>query len=419
MVRELLKKHYLIWLLLAVEVFITLYGLTTMPSWGDESNYHYPLVQTISWQSIINEHSSYSSAYTPLPYIIGNVFYNIFPSLYTLRFINWLVVFISVFLFYNISVKVASKNRWELTLLYTANPYLLRASFMYLMFGYGILLALAGIYIYFYSSIKNAYLWTNICFLLAVLSMQWMLVLYAALVLNELDIAIRNEWKIKETLKRLFLPLITMIPAFLLFWQWHGLTHPNFHSHTLVASLAHVNSVLSVVGFTFLFYGIYKLHKLNYNQLRPIIVLLFLLPVLYFGHPQHASGHGLQNFTGVVSAFLKKIEILTGFPYAIGLTFFSTLGMIVLYLMLLGDKNRKGIFLLLVITGLLTAFTVNTLLGASHVFVAVPFLLLYSLRYISNHRIVLRLMEIQFYGMTIVYIIYIITFRAYGNYFVS
>ena len=180
------RKNIIIWILLAIEVCITLYALITMSSWGDESAYHAPLAETINWHSIINSHSNYSSAYTPLPYLIGNIFYKIWPSLYMLRLLNWLVVLMSVFIFYKIASRIVPENKWESTLLFTANPYLLRASFIYVMFGYGLLFALIGIYLYFYAEMKYNYLLTNIFFGLAVLSMQWMLVLYPAFLLSEL-----------------------------------------------------------------------------------------------------------------------------------------------------------------------------------------------------------------------------------------
>lgn len=56
--------------------------------------------------------------------------------------------------------------------------------------------------------------------------------------------------------------VISLLPMLYLFFIWHGLTHPNFHAHTLKASLPHLNAVIAIIGFWFFFFIIKILLKL-------------------------------------------------------------------------------------------------------------------------------------------------------------
>jgi len=69
-------------LIFTAEILLTLYGIYRTLSFGDEEGYHSPLAKNITWQMIFDRNSSYSSAYTPLPYLIGHAVYRIIPSLY-------------------------------------------------------------------------------------------------------------------------------------------------------------------------------------------------------------------------------------------------------------------------------------------------------------------------------------------------
>jgi hypothetical protein len=136
--------------------------------------------------------------------------------------------------------------------------------------------------------------------------------------------------------------------------------------------------------------------------------------------PIHSSDHGLQNATGIVSALSQKIDLVTGIPYEITMTFFSIVGVGLLYLLFeRKKKNIFDIFLLLAVTALMISFAVSTRLGASHIFVAIPFLVLYILNELSEFPTALKFMALQWYGMTLIYIIYIIFYRSDGVTFVS
>ena len=101
-----------------------------------------PLAQNISWHKIVSADSDYSSAYTPLPYIIGKLFYRIKASLYTLRVVNGLVYFPTIFIAFKLFFQIDKMNAFALAALCSLNPYLLRAGYVYLMSNYGILFTL-------------------------------------------------------------------------------------------------------------------------------------------------------------------------------------------------------------------------------------------------------------------------------------
>lgn len=403
----------------ALEAAITLYGVYRTPSYGDEANYHFPLAKNITWQMIVDGDSDYSSAYTPLPFVIGHVVYRVFPSLYALRLLNWLVVLSSIIVFYRLARMHSKDGAIELTLLYSLNPYLLRASFLYLMFGYGLVFTLLGLYFYFKGGKAKHYILAHLCWGLAVLSMQWMLVPFVAVGLFELGeyFAERKQILTKGSslALRVGAKLTVLLPAFLVFYQWEGLTHPNFHTHTLHASFEHVNGVLSVLGFCFFLYVTYYCRRLSFNVLS---YLIFTLPVLFLGLPQHAEGHGINNMTGVVSAFSRKLETILHLPYIVTTGLWVTAGLLFLHILLKENRNAIEKVSQYMVLGLMAAFAISTRLGASHVFILLPFTLLAVGKSLAKKNIRYA-MSIQWLVMTLAYVVYIIFWQSTGEFFVS
>jgi len=397
------------------ELLLLTIGIIKTPTWGDELNFHAPLAQNISWEKIIDADSNYSSAYTPLPYIIGNLFYRIKASLYTLRIVNGLVYILTIIVVFKLFSQIDKTNALALTALTSLNPYLFRAGYIYLMSNYGILFALTGIYVYFYLQGAKRLWLSHICWMAAVLSMQWILLVYVAFVIYEFELFVLERKDYKAFAKLFLLKIISLLPALYLFWCWQGLTHPNFHSHTLASSIAHVDAVLSVLGFWFFLFIITEIKKLK----RKIVAwLIFLVPVLLLNLPKHAAKHGLFVITGIASAFCKKTEQILQIPYSVSTAVLVLAGVLLLVMLWnndgLDDFQRTMLYM---VSGLFTAFAVSTLLGASHIFIAMPFILFIPAKKPVQNRKLFSGLVFQYFVMSIAYNGYIIFFRSHAMFF--
>lgn len=413
------KRKIVIYSLFIILGIMTIYGVFATRSFGDEAHYHYPLARNFTSNMLFNENSSYSSAYTPLPYIIGHGIYMIIPSLYVLRLLNWLVVLLTIFAFYMIMMNIVKEKSLELTLLFAANPYLITSSFYYLAYPYGILFALLGIYFYFYSTRKYHYFIAHIMWGLAVLCMQWLLMIYVGIMLFEIRERIKSNSRLTNIIlfRSVITKAVSLIPILTIFYIWRGITHPNFQTHTMVSSLEHVCSVLAILGFVFFFYLIFS-YKFFMNE--RIFYLLFLFPLLFLAQPQHSANHGITSITGIVSALMKKIEVVTSIPYPIGSCVLTIVGVMVLWLFIRGTRHKYEFVVLYIVLGLSTALAVSTRLGASHIFVTLlPFAIILTSRHLIERKYVVGLMIVQMYLITIVYLLYIINYRSEGVYFIK
>ncbi len=143
-----IKTIYIVLLsFLLLFCFITIF---LIPSWGDEITYHYPNADQISLNRIINHNSSYSSAYTPFSYIIGKVGLIFYNSIITLRLLNFIVLIILIVFLYKICKEISNEPIY-FTLLLICNPYILRSSFTYYLFNYGLTFRIIVLYFYFFS----------------------------------------------------------------------------------------------------------------------------------------------------------------------------------------------------------------------------------------------------------------------------
>lgn len=93
-----IEKYWISGVMAAILIFYFL-AIFITPSFGDELNYHYPLAKNITFKKIISPGSDYSSAYMPLPYLIGNGVLRIFNSLQALRVMNFIVFMLAIFFF--------------------------------------------------------------------------------------------------------------------------------------------------------------------------------------------------------------------------------------------------------------------------------------------------------------------------------
>ncbi|HPN38648.1 MAG TPA: hypothetical protein PL041_09605, partial [Melioribacteraceae bacterium] len=115
------------------------------PVWGDELLYHIPTAKNFTFSVLFGDNLLYNTAYTPLPYIIGKTFINMWDSYILLRLINFLIFLCLLLVFYKIFILLNKKPLFFILLL-ISNPYLLRASTTYYMFNYGLLFAFIAFY---------------------------------------------------------------------------------------------------------------------------------------------------------------------------------------------------------------------------------------------------------------------------------
>ncbi|MDR3610675.1 MAG: hypothetical protein P4L27_08940 [Ignavibacteriaceae bacterium] len=382
------------------------------PICGDELFFHYPNTQNISFSQIINNHTTYSSAYTPLPYILGSVVYKINGTIYVLRLLNYLILIILCFFIY----KIAQHLKFDpllLVLLIISNPYLIVSSFTYYMFNYGLLFTIIGIYYYFFSNFKYRQIISHLFFGLAILSQQWMLVVIFALFLNEIMQLYKKEISKKDFFNKLLLKVIFLLPALALFYQWGGLTHPNFEHHTLKSSFEHLNAFLANIGFAGIFLALYKFKKVLKFEYLP---LLFIIPMFYFSIPLHSQSNGPEVSTGLAAQLSIQIHRFFFFPYQINMLVLIILGVVSLIMIILKNENSFSSFLKYAILGFATVFSISTIVGAIHIFLCIPFFFLIFSTELKENKLLVRIVTVQMYLTSIFYIIYWSFMVAKGQY---
>ncbi|GAB4286497.1 MAG: hypothetical protein Kow0068_12060 [Marinilabiliales bacterium] len=393
----------LVVILFAIMIISALVMLFVAKPWGDEHNYHYPNSKYFSLDRITEPDSEYSSAYGPLPYLLGKIILFFHDSITYLRILNFVV-----FLILGIYVFLISRKLTDfsiiLTLLIISNPYLLRSAFTYYMFNYGLMFSIVGIYFYFFSTFKYKYLIAHLFFGLAVISQQWMLIIICSIFLLEL---FRFEFKKESIIKiasGVLVKLLVLLPAFYLFYTWQGLTHPNFRAHSLHPTFEHLNASFANWGFIALF--IFVIYFKKYLWKKELIPLLFILPILFLTIPIHSSGHGSEQITGLTAQIATQLAQLTFIPYKITFFIFIISGLSLTVMAIIKRKNNFEYFLFFVILSFLVAFTSSTLLGASHIFVSAPFILLLFQKEIFEHRYIRYFIILQYYFVSLFYIFY-------------
>lgn len=403
------SKSVLVYAAMAFILLFCFVSIFIAPSYMDELNYHYPMAQSISLQQAINPGSDYNSAYPPLPYFVANLFLRINSSLIILRFLNFAIFLLAVWFFYQLAKKL-TKDHLVLTLLFFLNPYLLKASYMFLLYNWGLLFMLIALNVYFPQG-KWRHWSGDFFMLLAVLCQQWMLVVVLALLLYRLDLYLRKQITLGLLMKSFTGKFFVFLPALLLFYKWGGLTHPNFASHALHPTFEHLSGILANVGLLMLivvlanFKTIFK--KSNVLPLLP-------LPLLWLAIPRHSIGQGPQEISGVVSQLATKADVLLHMPYALTMFLFIVAGYLLLLLILQNHKEGLPKFFLYAVLGFFIAFVASARLAASHIYISLPLLLLLLRGEIEEMRAGKIWLIAQFFSFSVVYIVYITFFRSQG-----
>jgi len=406
---EIGLKSILIYIIMGIICLFCFISIFIAPSYMDEMNYHYPLAQSISLSRALAPGSDYASAYPPLPYFIANLFLRINDSLIMLRLLNFVVFFLAVWFFYQLAKKL-TEDHLVLSLLFFLNPYLLKASYMFLLYNWGLLFMLIALNIYF-SQGKARHWLGDLFLLLAVLCQQWMLVVVLALMLYRLDLYLRKQISLGLLLKNIVGKFIVILPALLLFYSWGGLTHPNFASHALHPTFEHLNGVLANVGLLMFFVVL-----ANFRNIwkKSNVLLLLPLPLLWLAIPRHSIGQGPQEISGVVSQLATKVHAWFHVPYACTMFSFICVGYLLLLLILQNHEDGLRKIFLYAVLGFFIAFVASTRLAASHIYISLPLLLLLLRGEIEKLRAGKILLLAQFFSLSVVYIVYITFFRSQG-----
>ncbi len=298
-----------------------------------------------------------------------------------------------------------------MVLLLISNPYLLRSSFVYYMFNYGLLFATIGIYFYFFSNNKHKIILAHLFWGLAVLCQQWMLIIIFSIFLLEFNLFLKRELEKKLFIKGVIYKLFFLLPSFILFSFWQGLTHPNFQFHKLDPSFNHLTGTLAnygIVGIFILLFNFKKYFKVQY------LPLIYFLPIIYLTIPSHSEHLGFDVITGVASQLSIQLQKYFSMPYKINMFFLAAIGMMVLIAVISKNSNNFSFFLKNVILGFLIAFSSSTALGAVHIFVSFPFLLLAFNSDLKEKKLLENTVLICFYLMSIFYVIYYSLFKVKG-----
>jgi hypothetical protein len=323
--------------------------------------------------------------------------------------LNFIVFVLAVFCFYFLAKRISSDPS-ILTLLFFLNPYLLKASFTFLMYNWGLLFALAGLYHYFHPDAKRG-LAAHLFFTLAVLSQQWMLVVVLALFLHEIIQFMEQRKGIRSLINGSLLKIVCLLPAAYLFFKWQGLVHPNLRSHSLHPSFEHLNAVLANLGLivVLLVIGNYKKWLSQKN-----IAVLFILPLLWLAIPRHASFHGAAQITGIVSQLAQQMDRITGVPFAISFFMFILPGSAFLVMLFQDRPDGFAGVMRHASLGFIVAFTASTRLATSHIYICVPFILLAFPDEICGSKRVKLAMAAQFLLLSVVYLAYVVFYRSHG-----
>ncbi len=386
-------------------------GIFTAPAWDDELNFHAPLAASLSWSRITEADSDYSSAYPPLPYLTGAWLMRHVSGLWALRLSNLLIAVLTAAAFWRLA-RSLSPLYPALTLAFIANPYFLRSACFYFMFNWGLLFALSAAAVLLKPATAGWKYWLgHVSIGLAVLSMQWMLVLAFAVALIEGKQIYGQTHAIKPLVRWLAANLLPLLPAAWLFYRWQGLVHPNFAYHALQPSAFNATMILAVAGFLFWPWLISNFPRLSWPSVR---LALFLLPLLALSLPQYSTWQLPGFFAGLESTFLHVLERFSGIPYAVGLMVLAVGGLLTTLAM--WQRIRVGNVEVILLTCILwlAALLSSTTLSSSHIYQLLPWLLLLLADNLERDRAALLRLNITFFLLSLGYLAYLIFAKSHG-----
>lgn len=369
------------WCALLIFVLFFMLSLARSGSFTlDESLFHYPNAVNFYENGVsatFNER--YSAANTPLPYIIVAGFAHVTGmSLVLARVLTGLISFLSFLIAIQLLKKRGADSFSYFVLLFY--PYFFVNSFVFYAINYGLFFALAGLLVLDKKeNVPFAPLLAGVCFSLAVLCQQFYLVVPAAIAASQAIIALRHKEAslqsrlIKTCMDSLMLFLPLLIPIWL-FMQWKGLTHPNFHVHSLAFMPTTITAIFFVIGFSFAPY-LWQQRK----ALTPRHFLLSLAAaslLVWFCRPEFSDVQGPGLFTGITYHLMVIPGKLSPWLTTVAMVILTSFGLL-FYTTLVRSLTSQWEFTLFVICNFLAAtFIVNTQIGERHLLALIIFLFL-------------------------------------------
>ncbi len=260
------------------------------------ANYHYDeilhhsknvkLFSEKGVEAIVSE--EYSSANTPLPYLIPALITSLFqfhPEIKHLRLFNLITSFILILLLF-IYYKPFNSNPLLLFILFFY-PHYLKNTFGFFMGIYGLLFFILTLIFYQREGEINKFL-SGLFLSFAILSQQYYLPIFFFLIFNE----IFSNKIYKQKIVNITLISISMLfPAFL-FFIWEGFTHINFVEHSIRFSPVYVTAIFASIGFIFAPVVLQKILSLPFSLKLLIFILTLILTIFYWPEFQNVPEYG-------------------------------------------------------------------------------------------------------------------------------
>lgn len=377
-------KNYWLYLIISGYCIGILMSLWHGDALIDEKSSNIPLVVKFTDElPAFDISNNYSSAGTPLPFIIISLVCKIIPpSIYTFRIISVIISLICVFIFHTI-LKQNGISNYGLISLLLFHPYFYRLSFTFYLGLWGMMFGLLAV---FYAFKKPSYIntiLTGIFISAAVLSQQFYLFLAAAI---PLMFIIKNykELNIKRSVIHITLYFLSQIPYLILFWYWKGLVNPVFQERYLV-QLKFENAVFFFIMAGF-YYG-WLLFR-GFELRKKHMLLLLAIPVCIFFAP-HYSGE-LEAGNSLSGLIMHALFIIGNYSPAINMLFVT--GLFIIGILVFYEKADKTLNPL-IIPPIVFVFAIafSAVSGERYFVGVIPFMILLFGKRIQKEEKVLHL----------------------------
>jgi hypothetical protein len=400
-----MKKHLFILIIIAAYSIAACFALFHGELKRDEIKYHYPLVKKFEREfPDFDFTNNYSSASTPVPYIILAALGKIVPiNIYTLRIATIILSILTLIIFYKIVSHLGIGNKEEITLLLLFQPYYLTNSSVFYMPIWGMFFGLFSLYIFLKGKTTAQYFTAGLLSALAILSRQYYLFLPAAYFLfcffSKFSPGINKKENITLThLTALMLPHIVPI-AFFIFWG--GISSPEFRGHEIAFKPMNIIFAIILVGFYFCWSLID-----NFKLSRCQLLLIVFIPLFFLFLPKWSPYYSGHSISGIVMHLSDYAGHLIPFGHVIFLLFFYLLGLLIITQRLTRFHHFTGYdaLFLFAIAFFILIMAVNMMSGERHFLPGLPFFLLWLSRLFNRKNIRIALCVIP--PLSIFYLYY-------------
>jgi len=288
---------------------------------GDEGLFHIKAINAFASSWPIPNIADYSSASTPLPYLLWTIYGKIVGfEIWKLRILSVVVTYLMVNLFYNLCKQHKLPYPLLSTLILLFFPYVFFHGFTIYTVSFGLFFGVWALHYYFLDEPNLIQLFKgSLLATLAIYCRQYYLVLPAGMLFFELW---RTNWRsfvpaIRQRFWRLTilsLPIVLVLP---LFWLWQGFTPPLHQTdHFVHPILQHLNFMPIFVGFYFLpiLFSKNAIKMLRFKKVALLVVAIllpiyFLFPLVYSEEPNRIAA-----MTGVIAHTLDILSQIIGSP---------------------------------------------------------------------------------------------------------